>query len=98
MNGGQSLTTGPMTATVPNAKTLIAYPPSDADCDLKQPEYDQKFEKVLSKGILRKKIEEFENGKYSKKYIDTYLEFVHLEGVITNLEYLQFREQLKGSL
>jgi hypothetical protein len=33
-------------------------------------------------------------GKYSKKYMEVYLEFVHMEGVITNIEYLGYKGRL----
>jgi len=42
-----------------------------------------------------RKIEEYKTGKYSKKYIEVYLDFVHLEGVIDNLQYLELKKELQ---
>lgn len=60
-----------------------------------EPEFYENF----SKSILRRRFNEFWGGKYTERYILTYLEFMHLSGMIDNLEYLEFKNALdKGQL
>ena len=40
------------------------------------------------------RMQEYFGGKYTKKYIDTYLEFMVLSGMVNNLEYLEFKGML----
>jgi hypothetical protein len=49
---------------------------------------------VFSKGILKEKIKQFKLGKYTEKYIKTYLDFILMEGIIDNLEYLEFLKEI----
>ena len=63
----------------------------------KEPEYDPAWTKSFSKGNLRRVIEEYNNGKFSPRYMEVYLDFVHMEGVINNLEYLEYKTKLKES-
>lgn len=56
--------------------------------------YDPEVHLGFSKTILKRKLLEFEAGKYTKRYIETYLEFMHLNGLVSNLEYLEFKETL----
>lgn len=61
-----------------------------SDMYIEQTEHRKSF----SKSILNLKINEFRAGKYSKHYIETYLDFVHMEGVIDNLTYVEYKEKL----
>lgn len=91
----------PGSASVPPmGKLNVGYPPSSInltykDEECKTPEYEKRVEKVFSRSIAQSKIDEYKVGKYTKKYIEAYIDFVHLEGVIDNLEFLEFKNILK---
>ena len=57
-------------------------------------EYEREERESFSKSILKQKIKEFHTGKFTEQYIKIYLDFVHVNGVIDNLEYLEYKEQL----
>jgi hypothetical protein len=83
-------TTGRISTTGP-------YPPQKDAMNMKSPEeYTVEVAQHLavSKGILKEKIKQFKLGKYTEKYIRTYLEFVLMEGVIDNLSYLEFLKEI----
>ncbi|MGH7974775.1 MAG: hypothetical protein ACREBR_04570 [bacterium] len=67
---------------------------------LKLPEEDCKLEpercrnESFSKSILLEKLVQYYAGKYTRKYIDTYIEFCHLGGYLTNLDYLDIKEKM----
>jgi hypothetical protein len=63
---------------------------------LRKVEEEAMYTKHFSKSILNTKIEEFNAGKYTKRYIQTYLDFTHLEGIIDNLQYLEFKSKLEA--
>jgi hypothetical protein len=62
--------------------------------DIAKIEYEKEERESFSKSILKQKIKEFHAGKFTKQYIKVYLDFVHLSGIIDNLEYLEFKEEL----
>jgi hypothetical protein len=51
---------------------------------------EKTYEKYFSNSIIREKIRQFHSGKYSEKYIRTYLDFILMGGIIDNLIYLEF--------
>jgi hypothetical protein len=65
----------------------------DKNCG-EEVEYEKEERESFSKYILKQKIKEFHTGKFTKQYIRVYLDFVHLNGVIDNLEYLEYKEEL----
>ena len=94
-----------MTIGIPTGASQIvpvgAYPPPPTG-NLKMPSYpgedlkpekewEPEFRETFSKGILKMRMQEYFGGKYTKKYIDTYLEFMVLSGMVNNLEYLEFK-------
>lgn len=98
MNGSSAAASTPMQPPISgnltyNSKPGIAYPGEDA---VKQVEYDQEFRETFCKTTLRMNIQGYFAGKYTKRYIDTYLEFMHLSGWISNLDYLDFKNSLAG--
>ena len=85
---GSSVASAPMTVAV---APPISYPGGDkCEEERREPEFRESF----SKGILKIRMQEFFGGKYTKRYIETYLEFMHLSGMINNLDYLDFKNSL----
>lgn len=80
-----SLTIATPSPTVPGGIKL-SYPGEDC-----KPEYDPTFSEHFSKNTLKLKIAEYFGGKYTPKYIQNYLEFMHINGMITNLDYLEYK-------
>ena len=73
----------------------VSYPGED----LKQPEYEPEFRECFSKSMLRLRLKEFWGGKVTQKYVETYLDFMHLSGMIDNLEFLEYKNALtRGQL
>lgn len=73
-------------------------PPSagdKAECDVRIEACYPEYTKRLGIGILKDKIEEYKAGKYTEKYMRTYLDFVHLEGIVDNLQYFDFKKQIE---
>jgi hypothetical protein len=89
----------PIAVPVPvNPQTVpggVPYPPPyppKAKCEEKlDREWEQEYRESFSKSILRQRIAEFQGGKYTKRYMETYLDFVHMSGMISNLDYLEFK-------
>jgi hypothetical protein len=71
--------------------------PGSAVCANK-PEPDCEQEKVFyenfSKSLLLEKLTQYYTGKYTRRYICSYLEFCHLSGYISNLDYLDIKEKM----
>lgn len=65
----------------------IGYPGEDK----KTEEYDRTFQEYFSKGNLKLKIAEYFGGKYTERYIQNYIEFMVINGMLSNLEYLEFK-------
>jgi hypothetical protein len=84
----------------PNYPPSATSGPSNMKCEEKlMDECDPVFYENFSKSILRMRLQEYFSGKYTQRYIETYLEFVHLSGMINNLDYLEFKNILiKGEL
>jgi hypothetical protein len=62
-------------------------------------EWEPEFRETFSKGILKMKLREYWGGKITQKYVETYLEFMHLSGMVDNLEFLEYKNVLeKGQL
>ena len=55
---------------------------------------EQTYNLVASKSILKEKVKQFKLGKYTDKYIRTYLEFILMGGIIDNLEYLEHLKEI----
>lgn len=51
---------------------------------------------TFSKPGLEEKIKEFQAGKYTRKYIETYLDFMVMNAMLDNLEYLEYKANLDG--
>lgn len=86
------LTTGPVTGvTGPSYAQSVYYPEDETN---KSAEYEKEFHESFSKGTLRTRMIEYRAGKLTKRYIEVYLEFIVLSGMISNLDYLEFREVL----
>lgn len=66
-----------------------SYPGEDAICE-------QEFRESFSKSLLNMRFKEFDGGKITKRYLETYLEFMHLSGMISNLDYLDYKNKLIG--
>ena len=77
----------------PTSHTSTSGPPATEED--KPYKLEKNCHKEFSRSILKHKIEEFKAGKYSQRYIETYLDFVHLEGIIDNLHYLECKKQLQ---
>lgn len=85
-------------AVVPPSQTVPGGNLKSCESDRKI-EQEPEFFESFSKGILRRRLNEYWSGKYTQKYIEVYLEFIHLSGMIDNLEYLEFKNALdKGQL
>jgi hypothetical protein len=69
-----------------NMKGHPGYPPEVT--------YEKEYRKTFSKSMIKDKIEQFKLGKYTDKYIRTYLEFVLMEGIIDNLTYLEHLKEI----
>lgn len=62
-------------------------------------EWEPEFRETFSKGMLKMKLREYWGGKITQRYVETYLEFMHLSGHIDNLEFLEFKNALtRGQL
>lgn len=59
-------------------------------------ELDRRYDEAFSKGILLQRLKEYYAGKYTKRYIETYLDFCHLSGYISNLDYLDIKGKMSG--
>ncbi len=97
-SGGSSsstiLTPPPMTYP-PNSK---AWSPEEEE-GVKKQEYEPEFRECFSKSMLRLRLKEFWGGKVTQKYVETYLDFMHLSGMIDNLEFLEYKNALtRGQL
>jgi hypothetical protein len=89
MNSGISASAGP-TGVYPSPPGIKS-PGEDSKMESSwEPEYRETF----SKGMLKMRMQEYQGGKYTKRYIDAYLEFMHLSGMISNLDYLEFKNIL----
>ena len=53
---------------------------------------------MFSKPGLEEKIKEFQAGKYTRRYIEVYLEFMLLNAMLDNLEYLEYKTTLDKGL
>lgn len=53
---------------------------------------------TFSKPSLDEKIKEFLAGKYTRKYIETYLDFMVMNAMLDNLEYLEYKVSLDKEL
>ncbi len=53
--------------------------------------YEPEFRETFSKPTLKLRVQEFRAGKYTKRYIEAYLEFMVLSGMVNNLDYLEFK-------
>jgi len=53
---------------------------------------------TFSKPGLEEKIKEFHAGKYTRKYIETYLDFMVMNAMLDNLEYLEYKVSLDKGL
>ena len=87
----------PSVATPPPQLTPVGLSKACEEDRKREPEPE--FFENFSKGILKRRLHEYWGGKYTERYILTYLEFMHLSGMIDNLEYLEFKNALdKGQL
>lgn len=77
----------------------ISYPGETDKCTEEGKSYPEgwfkEHVKTFSKAMVDAKIQEYKNGKFSKKYIETYIDFAHFEGVIDNLKYMEYKNELK---
>ena len=82
---------GPTAApSVTSGPTIIhVRPEEDVKC-----EPEKCYNESFSKSILLEKLVQYYAGKYTKRYIDTYLEFCHLSGYLNNLDYLDIKEKM----
>ena len=97
---GSGSVTGPITA-VPTPP--MTYPPNaKSSCpeeDAKKPEWEPEFRETFSKSILNMRLKEYWGGKSTQRYIETYLDFMHLSGMLDNLEWLEYKNALgRGQL
>lgn len=53
---------------------------------------------TFSKEVLEYKIEQFRAGKYTYKYMEVYLEFMLMNALLDNLEYLEYKLSLDKEL
>lgn len=83
----------PITPPYPQNAGLakLSYP---EDCDKSDKEWEPEFRETFSKGTLRMGIQGYHAGKYTQRFIEVYLEFMHLSGYINNLEYLEFKNKI----
>lgn len=58
-----------------------------------QPEKEHRI--FITNSITEEKIKQFKLGKYTEKYIKTYLDFILLEGIIDNLQYLEYLKEIE---
>ena len=63
--------------------------------DFKEPECEKIHSVQFSKSSLRDHMTGYQAGKYTKKYVEVYLEFCCISGFISNLEYLEYKAKLK---
>jgi hypothetical protein len=57
-------------------------------------EKEKMFYENFSKSLLLDKLTQYYAGKYTRRYIDAYLEFCHLSGYLSNLDYLDIKENM----
>lgn len=53
------------------------------------------YHENFSNEILKEHFMGYQSGKYTKKYMEVYLEFYHLSGYLSNLDYLEYKVKLK---
>ena len=53
---------------------------------------------TFSKESLENVITEFRTGKYTRRYVEVYLEFMVLNALLNNLEYLEYKVSLDKEL
>jgi len=73
---------------------LPTYPGEDKACEPEDPQFMEYF----SRGLLKTRMIEFRAGKFTKRYVEAYLEFMHLSGMVSNLEYLEYKSTLSEEL
>jgi len=78
------------TSSSSGSATLIFRPEEDNKAEAPEKHYNESF----SKSILERHFEEYSAGKYTTKYMEVYLNFMHLSGYINNLEYLEYQPRL----
>lgn len=49
---------------------------------------------IFSKPDLEEKIKQFHLGKYTRKYMEVYLDFMVMNAMLDNLEYLEYKVSL----
>jgi hypothetical protein len=49
----------------------------------------------FSKDTLGQVFEELKRGKYTRRYIEVYLDFMFLNSMLNNLEYLEYKTKLE---
>lgn len=76
--------------------TLSASPPQPilVSIDDRKCEPEKTYNEVFSKSVLLEKLVQYYAGKYTKRYIETYIEFCHLSGYLSNLDYLDIKEKM----
>ncbi len=80
----------PASVTTSSGNATIVFRPEE-DTRI---EVERSYNHNFSKSILEQKIKEYKAEKYTKKYIQTYLEFMFLNGMIDNLGYLEYKNVL----
>jgi hypothetical protein len=83
----------PVAASYPPNIKLPTYPGEDLKPER---EWEPEFVERFSKSLLRMRLQEFYGGKYTRRYIESYLDFMHLSGMVNNLEYLEFKNMLSA--
>jgi len=53
---------------------------------------------TFSKEMLADKIKQFHAGKYTRKYMEIYLDFMVMNAMLDNLEYLEYKVSLDKEL
>lgn len=53
---------------------------------------------TFSKPDLEEKIKQFQAGKYTRRYVEVYLDFMLMNAMLDNLEYLEYKVQLDREL
>lgn len=89
MNAGSGTSSVQPPLQPPLLKATPSYPGQDAECE-------QEFRETFSKHRLIMCFKEYSGGKITKRYLETYLEFMHLSGMISNLDYLDYKNKLVG--
>lgn len=81
---------GPITTSSSGGATIVFKPEEDNLAEAPEKHYNESF----SRSILVRRFQEYKAGKYTTKYMEVYLNFLHLSGYIDNLEYLEYQPQL----